>query len=102
MKSRIAWSYARCELGDVRLLRTADLDCSRSGSRRTVLGLRLRFDLGMPALSAEHALHDRESRSVYMRTKSHMIRDCEKYERSGVESTFRSTKGTASGCQIHR
>jgi len=55
MKSGMAWSYARCELGDVRLLRTADLDCSRSGSRRTVLGLRLRFDLGMPAFSAWHA-----------------------------------------------
>jgi hypothetical protein len=31
---------------DVRLLRTADPDCSRSGSRRTVLKLRLRFRFG--------------------------------------------------------
>lgn len=38
MKSRIACSYDRCELGEVRLFRTADLDCSRSRSRRTVFG----------------------------------------------------------------
>ena len=32
----------------MRLLRTADFDCSRSGSFKTVLGLRLRLFFGMP------------------------------------------------------
>jgi hypothetical protein len=41
MNSRIAWSYDRCELCDVRLSRSADFDCSRSGSFKTDLGLRL-------------------------------------------------------------
>jgi len=50
MNSRIAWSYERCELREVRLLRTADFDCSRSGSFRTVLGLSLRSLLAMSAV----------------------------------------------------
>jgi hypothetical protein len=50
MNSRIAWSYDRWELREVRLLRTADFDCSRSGSFRTVFGLSLRFLLAMPAV----------------------------------------------------
>lgn len=66
MKSRMAWSYARCELGDVRLLRTADRDCSRSGSRRTVFGLRLRFGFGMSAFSTEHASADPETKSAFI------------------------------------
>jgi hypothetical protein len=33
----------RFELADVRLFRTADFDCSRSGSLRTVFGTRLRL-----------------------------------------------------------
>ncbi len=43
MNSQIAWSYERFELADVRLFRTADFDCSRSGSLRTVFGARLRL-----------------------------------------------------------
>jgi hypothetical protein len=48
MNSQIAWSYERFELSDVRLFRTADFDCSRSGSLRTVFGtlLRLLFAIG--------------------------------------------------------
>jgi hypothetical protein len=37
-KSLIAWSYVHCPLTDVRVLRTADLACSRSGSARTRFG----------------------------------------------------------------
>src|SRR6202521_699791 len=43
MNSQMAWSYERFELGDVRLFRTADFDCSRSGSLRTIFGTRLRL-----------------------------------------------------------
>src|SRR5260370_37612966 len=43
MNSRMAWSYERFELEDVRLLKTADFDCSRSGNLRTVFGTRLRL-----------------------------------------------------------
>src|SRR5712672_1728078 len=43
MNSRMAWSYERLELVDVRLFRTADFDCSRSGNLRTVFGTRLRL-----------------------------------------------------------
>src|SRR5882762_4326299 len=43
MNSRIAWSYERFELADVRLFKTADFDCSRSGNLRTVFGTRLRL-----------------------------------------------------------
>ena len=43
MNSQIACSYERFELADVRLFRTADFDCSRSGSLRTVFGARLRL-----------------------------------------------------------
>jgi hypothetical protein len=37
------WSYERFELEDVRLFKTADFDCSRSGNLRTVFGTRLRL-----------------------------------------------------------
>ncbi len=47
MNSRIAWSYERWELWEVRLLRTAVFDCPRSGSFRMVLGLSLRFLLAI-------------------------------------------------------
>src|SRR5580692_8472791 len=43
MNSRMAWSYERFELDDVRLFKTADFDCSRSGNLRTVFGTRLLF-----------------------------------------------------------
>src|SRR5271167_1657448 len=43
MNSRMAWSYERFELADVRLFKTADFDCSRSGNLRTVFGTRLRL-----------------------------------------------------------
>jgi hypothetical protein len=43
MNSRIAWSYERFELEDVRLFKTADFDCSKSGNLRTVFGTRLRL-----------------------------------------------------------
>jgi hypothetical protein len=43
MNSRIACSYVRWEQADVRLLSTAVLDCSKSGSFRTDFGDRLRF-----------------------------------------------------------
>src|SRR5260370_1763876 len=43
MNSRMAWSYERLELVDVRLFKTADFDCSRSGNLRTVFGTRLRL-----------------------------------------------------------
>jgi hypothetical protein len=36
--SLMAWSYVRCPLTDVRVLRTADLAYSRSGSARTRFG----------------------------------------------------------------
>lgn len=36
------------QLCDVRLLRTADFDCSRSGSFKTDLGLRLRLFFAIP------------------------------------------------------
>jgi hypothetical protein len=39
MNSRIAWLYERFELEDVRLFKTADFDCSKSGNLRTVSGL---------------------------------------------------------------
>ena len=35
------------ELAEVRLFRTADFDCSRSGSLRTVFGVRLRLLFAM-------------------------------------------------------
>src|SRR3954451_6609782 len=54
--SRIAWSYDRRELGDVRLFRTEVFDCSRSGSRSIVLGVRLRFCFAIPPFS-EHLRH---------------------------------------------
>ena len=44
----IACSYDRRELGDVKLLRVAVFECSKSGSRSTVLGVRLRFGFPMP------------------------------------------------------
>src|ERR1700730_7994400 len=47
MKARIAWSSERFELAEVRLFRTADFDCSRSGSLRTVFGVRLRLLFAM-------------------------------------------------------
>ena len=37
----MARSYERFELADVRLFKTADFDCSRSGNLRTVFGTRL-------------------------------------------------------------
>jgi hypothetical protein len=40
MNSRMAWSYERFELADVRLFKTADFD-SRSGNLRTLFGTRL-------------------------------------------------------------
>ena len=43
MNSRMAWSYERFELEEVRLFKTADFDCSRSGNLRTVFGTRLRL-----------------------------------------------------------
>jgi len=43
MNSRMAWSYERFELVEVRLFKTGDFDCSRSGSLRTVFGARLRL-----------------------------------------------------------
>src|ERR1700676_2590210 len=43
MNSRMAWSYERFELADVRLFKTADFDCSRSGNLWTVFGTRLRL-----------------------------------------------------------
>ena len=43
MNSRMAWSYERFELEDVRLFKTADFDCSRSGNLRIVFGTRLRL-----------------------------------------------------------
>jgi hypothetical protein len=39
----MAWSYEHFELVDVRLFKTADFDCSRSGNLRTVFGTRLRL-----------------------------------------------------------
>src|ERR1035441_8575239 len=44
----MAWSYVRCPLTDVRVLRTADLTCSRSGSARTRFGILFfrDFDMG--------------------------------------------------------
>jgi hypothetical protein len=47
MNSRIAWSYERFELEDVRLFKTADFDCSRSGNLKTVFGTRLRLFLAI-------------------------------------------------------
>jgi hypothetical protein len=55
MNSRMAWSYERFELEDVRLFKTADFDCSRSGNLRTVFGTRLRLLFAMEAASAAAA-----------------------------------------------
>ena len=59
MNSRMAWSYVRFELAEVKLFRTADFDCSRSGSFRTVFGtcLRLLFAMGA-ASSCRNEKHD--------------------------------------------
>jgi hypothetical protein len=43
MNSRMAWSYERFELEDVRLFKTADINCSGSGHLRAVLETRLRL-----------------------------------------------------------
>jgi hypothetical protein len=53
--SRMAWSYQRFELEDVRLFKTADFDCSRSGNLRTVFGTRLRCSSPWEAASAAAA-----------------------------------------------
>jgi hypothetical protein len=47
-KSLMAWSYVRCPLTDVRVLRTTDLACSRSGSASTRFGVLFfrDFDMG--------------------------------------------------------
>jgi hypothetical protein len=55
MNSRMAWSYERFELEDVRLFKTADFDCSRSGNLRTVFGTRLHLLFAMEAASAAAA-----------------------------------------------
>src|SRR3984957_4944931 len=47
MNSRMAWSYERFELEDVRRFKTTDFDCSRSGNLRTVFGTRLRLLFAM-------------------------------------------------------
>jgi len=47
MNSRMACSYERFELVDVRLFKTADFECSRSGILRTVFGVRLRLLFAM-------------------------------------------------------
>jgi hypothetical protein len=73
MNSRIAWSYERRELEDVRLLSTADFDCSRSGSFRTVFGVfvRLLSAMGRPpvavAKSMEHPT-DLMTNSAFLNT----------------------------------
>jgi hypothetical protein len=58
MNSRMAWSYERYEPEDVRLFKTADFDCSRSGNLRTVFGthLRLLFAIGsgLPCRGEKH------------------------------------------------
>src|ERR1017187_3759719 len=46
-KSLVAWSYVRCPLTEVRVLRTADLACSRSGSARTRCGILFFRDFDM-------------------------------------------------------
>jgi hypothetical protein len=43
--SRIAWSYVRWPLTEVKLLSTAAFDCSRSGRARTRFGAFLRRGL---------------------------------------------------------
>src|SRR5262249_25025459 len=46
--SSIACRYPRWASAEVRLFRTADFACSKSGNRRTVLGLRrVRFEEGL-------------------------------------------------------
>ena len=47
MKSRMPWSYERLELADVKLFKTADFDCSRSGSFKTAFGVRLRLSFAI-------------------------------------------------------
>ena len=39
MNSQMACSYERFELADLRLFKTTDFDCSRSGNLRTVFGM---------------------------------------------------------------
>ena len=83
MKSQIAWSFERCELGEVRLLRTADRECSRSGSRRTVFELRLRFDLGMFGIVRRGALRNLEIGSAFVeRIAAHHPGDGERRDAS--------------------
>ncbi|HEV3061848.1 MAG TPA: hypothetical protein VGY48_26585 [Vicinamibacterales bacterium] len=45
--SRMAWSYVRWPLAEVKLLRTAAFDCSRSGNARTRFGAFLRRGLAV-------------------------------------------------------
>jgi hypothetical protein len=52
MNSRMAWSDDRFELAEVKPFRTADFDCSKSGSFRTVFGMRLRLLCAMGAASS--------------------------------------------------
>jgi hypothetical protein len=58
MNSRMARSCDRFELAEVKLFRTADFDCSRSGSFRTVFGTRLRllFAMGAPPVAATKSM----------------------------------------------
>src|SRR6202521_1886457 len=80
MNSQMAWSYERFELGDVRLFRTADFDCSRSGSLRTVFETRFRrfFSIrcGLQRRIAQHvpevgcALQDCPSKTDFMVMRS--------------------------------
>ena len=57
VNSRMACSYDRRELGDVKLLRTAIFECSRSGNRSIVLGVRLRFEFRMSPILAKIQSH---------------------------------------------
>ena len=72
VNSQMAWSYDRRKVGDVKLLRTAVFECSRSGNRSTVLGVRLRFGFAMPPFCGAPR---RNGRDV----------DCRQAERFSVE-----------------
>jgi hypothetical protein len=65
MNSRMACSYERFELADVRLFKTADFDCSRSGSLRIVFGVRFRLPFAMRSgLQCRGEKHDPPSTLV--------------------------------------
>jgi hypothetical protein len=103
MNSQMAWSYERFELADVRLFRTADFDCSRSGSLRTVFGTRLRLlfaiGSGLQCRGEQHdpVLDPLTSRAFIGTNPEALLAVCPSLgnNRQGVRN------GTSPSCRLH-